>query len=75
MTKQEFLDEINKVVKEKPQNWGRGQTVFNYIDKNYGVARTIQFKYGVDCFYNDNKVPDFLDIAYKLIQAQDKQDE
>lgn len=75
MTKQEFLNEINLAIRDKPKMWRAGQTVFNYIDKKYGVARTAQFKYGIDCFYNDAKIPDFLDITYKLIQAQDKQDE
>jgi hypothetical protein len=74
MTKQEFLDEINKVLKNKPSEWRRGQTVFNHIDKKYGVARIAQFKYGVDCFYMDDKIPDFLDVCYKLIQAKETQD-
>lgn len=68
MTLQEFLDDINDLLKNhKPDHWRRGQTVFNYIDDKYQVARIIQHQYGIDCFYDDKNIPDFLTIAYKLI--------
>lgn len=67
MTKQEYLDEINTMLKSKPAYLRTGQAVFNYVNEHYGVARVAQFKYGIDCFYDDKKIPDFLDITYRLI--------
>ena len=45
-----------------------GQAVFNYVDERYGVARIAQFDYGIDCFYDDTKVEQFLDKCYELIK-------
>lgn len=73
MTKETFLEEINAVIKNRPSEWRKGQTVFNYINEKYGVARTAQFEYGVDCFYMDDKIPDFIDLCYKLIEEKDEQ--
>lgn len=73
MTKEEFLKEVNTVIRNRPPEWRRGQAAFNYIDKTYGVARIAQFKYGVDCFYMDSRIPAFLDLCYKLIEEEDKQ--
>ena len=50
-----------------PKNWRKGQSVFNYIDNVYGIARTIQFKWGIDCFYNDNNIDEFLNKAVEII--------
>lgn len=65
MTKEELIKEIES--QEFPNNWRRGQSIFNYIDAVYGVARNIQFEYGVDCFYNDNCIDNFIDKAVELI--------
>ena len=63
------IDELKKEISlvEKPKNWRDGQFVFNYIDEVYGVARIAQYHYNVDCFHNDNKIDDFLDVCCKLI--------
>jgi hypothetical protein len=60
MTKEELKDEIQKAFENKPKNWRDGQFVFNYIDAVYGVARIVQFKDGVDCFYRDENIDDFI---------------
>lgn len=65
ITVEELKKEISKI--EFPKNWRKGQSVFNYIDNVYGIARTIQFKYGIDCFYNDNNIDDFLNKAVEII--------
>ena len=64
MTKEELIKEIES--QEFPNNWRKGQAVFNYIDAVYGVARNIQIS-GIDCFYNDKYIDDFLDKAIELI--------
>lgn len=68
MTFEEFKEDILKNIKTLPENWRKGQKVFNYIDKKYGVARTVQFDYGIDCFYSDNLVNEFINKAYECIK-------
>lgn len=59
MTKEELLKEIKE--QKFPKDWRWGQSVFNYIDSVYGVARAVQFKDHVDCFYRDDVVDEFLE--------------
>lgn len=65
MTYEEFRGDVFKNIKDLPNNWRKGQKVFNYIDDKYNVARKVQFQHHVDCFYNDNLIEDFIKIAYK----------
>lgn len=65
ITVEELKKEISEI--EFPKNWRKGQSVFNYIDYVYGVARNIQFEYRIDCFYNDKYIDDFLDKAVEII--------
>ena len=65
ITVEELKKEISEI--EFPKNWRKRQSVFNYIDNVYGVARTIQFKYGIDCFYNDDNIDEFLNKAVEII--------
>lgn len=69
INKEEFEHEVYKALsEEKPEQWRNGQFVFNYIDHNYGdVARVSQLKHGVDCFYNDEKIQEFIDCCYDII--------
>lgn len=55
---------------EKPQGWRDGQMVFNYMDYVYRVARDVQFKDGVDCFYRDDKIDDFLACCVKRLNER-----
>ena len=57
-----------KEIKEKvysvpiPHNWRQGQFVFNRVEEIYGnVARLVQFKDHVDCFYKDDAIDNFID--------------
>lgn len=64
-TFEEFRKEIVDWAKnDRPKDWRYGQAVFNAVDEVYGVARTVQFKDGVDCFYSDECVDMFLQKAY-----------
>lgn len=67
MTFEDFKNEIDNVIINRPKSWRKGQTVFNYIDAKYGVARAVQFNDGVDCFYRDDQIEEFLQKAYKRI--------
>ena len=65
MTLEELKKEIYSV--PQPPYWRKGQFVFNYIDKIYDVARDVQFKDNVDCFYNDDKIDEFLECVIKRL--------
>lgn len=70
MTFEEFKKDIKDGINELPNNWRYGQKVFNYIDAQYGVARTVQFIDGIDCFYNDDIVDAFVIRSYEYIVRQ-----
>lgn len=55
----------------KPRKWRDGQFVFNYIDCIYGVARDVQYKDGVDCFYDDTQIDEFIKMSAKRIIVED----
>lgn len=68
MTAKDLKAEVYAWIKEdKPPQWREGQAVFNYIDEVYGVARTAQFKYRVDCFYWDEKIDEFIETCANII--------
>lgn len=70
MTIQDLREEVYEAMKEKPQNWRKGQFVFNYIDAVYGVAREVQCKDGIDCFYNDDNIYAFLVRSWQVIERR-----
>ena len=65
MTLEEFKSSIYNV--EKPSDWREGQFVFNTIDSLYGVARTVQFNDGIDCFYDNSKINQFINACYNRL--------
>ena len=71
----EFRAEVLTAMLKKPKEWRDGQFVFNYIDEVYGVARSVQFVEGVDCFYDDKKIDEFIDRSYMLLYEIEKRNE
>ena len=67
MTYEEFKADVFKNIKDLPDNWRKGQKVFNYIESKYKIARIVQFDCGIDCFYRDDLIDKFLEKAYKLL--------
>ena len=68
MTLEEFKKEVIDFAEySKPKQWRKGQAVFNYIDHNYGIARTVQFKDGIDCFYNDDVIDEFINKSFSRL--------
>lgn len=67
LTLEDFKDFVMNEINKLPSNWRKGQKVFNFIDNNYGIARKIQFEEGIDCFYNDDAIDDFIKEAHKII--------
>lgn len=69
MTFEEFNGKIKKDIKSLPDNWRYGQKVFNYIDANFiHIAREVQMIDGVDCFYDDSAVDNFIIHSYERIK-------
>jgi hypothetical protein len=68
MTFGDFKNEIDNVIINRPKSWRKGQAVFNYIESKYGVARSVQFEDGIDCFYRDDQIEEFLQKAYERIK-------
>ena len=65
MTLEEFKNSIYSI--EKPSHWREGQFVFNTIDSLYGVARAVQFEDGIDCFYDNSKINQFINACYNRL--------
>ena len=65
MTLEEFKSSIYNI--EKPSHWRDGQFVFNTIDSVYEVARVVQFEDGIDCFYDNSKIDQFINACYNRL--------
>ena len=69
MTHGKFICELWEKVDSYPKDWRLGQKVFNAVEELYGqVARDVQFKDGVDCFYRDNKIDDFINAVWERLK-------
>ena len=68
MTYDEFVAHVWEKVATSPQCWRKGQAVFNVIDENWDVAREVQFVDGIDCFYDDDKIQEFIDHAWVIVK-------
>lgn len=71
--KEKFLKDIWDKVAEYPKDWRLGQTVFNIVDSEYGVAREVKDKDGIDCFYDNGYIDMFLEKAW--IRYKQKKEE
>lgn len=68
MTYKEFKVDVFKEIEKMPPKWRKGQKVFNYINYKYpNIAEDVRFKHHVDCFYRDDLIDEFMEIAYKLL--------
>ena len=64
---EDFRSDVLTAMEYKPKDWRDGQFVFNYIDEHYGVARYTQFVVGCDCFYDDNRIEEFIRNCYDTL--------
>lgn len=71
MNYEDFKKEIDEAIRTKPKTWRDGQAVFNYIDDNYGVARDVQYKDNVDCFYDDERIESFTRLTFNRIKESE----
>lgn len=52
----------------KPKEWREGQFVYNILHRiDWRAAEFAQFECRSDCFYNDDKIDDFIKYWTKLI--------
>ena len=52
----------------KPKEWREGQFVYNILYKINGTAVLVtKYAHNTDCFYNDDKIDDFIECWTKLI--------
>lgn len=69
MTFEDFRNDVFEAINDKPNHWRDGQTVFNFIDEVYGVARHVQFYDHIDCFHDDEQIEAFIVAAYNQIKT------
>ena len=67
MKYEDFTKIVYDKIKSYPKYWRKGQSVFNCIDTTFGVARDVQFKDKIDCFYNDANINNFIKASYKRL--------
>lgn len=65
----EFRDLIMKCATtwSEQNNWRLGQAVYNLLDSVVigRIGRIAKEKEGVDCFYDDKKIEDFIKASFK----------
>jgi len=66
ITKDSLRKDIFEALKNKPKEWRDGQFIFNWVYDNLGVAVNAQNR-GVDCYYDDSKIDDFIDCCYNIL--------
>lgn len=66
-----FASEILNLAQECPREWRLGQSVFNIVEAMCGnIAREVQFQDGIDCFYDNTKIEDFLKAVYRRLNEE-----
>lgn len=74
MTYDDFMADLSELVVTYPEDWRMGQKIFNAVDELYGVARYVQFNEGIDCFYNDDAIPAFIETTWEVINGEANDD-
>jgi len=67
-----FVMYIHERARNRPKEWRYGQAIFNYMEMDFGdIARQVQFIDGVDCFYNDDYVNEFVDKCWERCSVKE----
>lgn len=67
MTRDELIAELWDVANYPPHDWRNGQTLFNYAARKYPEATERLRSTMKDCFYQDAKIPAFIEALAKDI--------
>lgn len=67
LSKEHFIRASYIKSEYRPSDWRVGQFMYNYYFDKYPeiVNKIVQERPYVDCFYNDNKIDDFLTVVYQ----------
>ena len=68
ITYEEFKNECLAVAENRSHYLRKGQAIFNYVDEKYDVAREAQFVHGIDCYYLDDKIDEFIKCTYNILK-------
>jgi hypothetical protein len=71
LTFEDFKLEVLSAMDRKPDYLRKGQFVFNHIEQKYGVGKSVQKIDGVDCFYDDKKIDEFIERSYMYLIDMD----
>lgn len=71
LTLEDFKLEVLSAMDNKPEHLRKGQFVFNHIEQKYGVGKSVQKIDGVDCFYDDKKIDEFIERSYMYLIGMD----
>lgn len=67
ITFQELKSEVMERARFKHSYLRLGQFIFNYIHGFYGVALSVKNKDGINCYYSDDLIDDFLECSVRRI--------
>jgi hypothetical protein len=68
MKYEDFIVKIWETVDSCPKEWRKGQKVFNVCDELFGgTARDVQFIDGIDCFYEDKYIDNFINAVWERL--------
>ena len=71
MSYEDFIVLVWEKVRDYPKGLRKGQAVFNAVEEIFGgVAGDVQLIDGVDCFYLDEKIDDFLNCVWKRLDNE-----
>lgn len=74
MTYAGFVQQVQNQTELFPESWRLGQKIFNAVEALFeGLGRDVQFGDGIDCFYDDNQIGNFLTAAYDRLAAQNSE--
>jgi hypothetical protein len=71
LTFEDFKLEVLSAMDNKPEHLRKGQFVFNHIEQKYGVGKSVQKIDGVDCFYDDKMIDEFIERSYMYLIGMD----
>lgn len=59
-----------KASTERPDGWRFGQAVFNFTFGKYPEQANMLRGSDVDCFYNDDKINEFIETMIELLRSK-----
>ena len=68
ITFEEFENEVKTAINNRSPYLRPGQAAYNYVYDKFGdIATKSQYKYGIDCYYKDEIIDDFIKKCYEIL--------